>query len=104
MPPEDVEIRIPIVGSGVNGDGYPIAKAQCAEWQELFPLLDVAGTLREIRAWNLANPTRRKTASGVPRHVVAWLTREQNKGGGSGCGADAGGPRSWMPRNGTGGL
>ena len=37
--------------------------------------------LRNIRAWSLANPTRRKTHSGILRHINAWLTKAQNQGG-----------------------
>jgi hypothetical protein len=39
---------------------------------------DIEQTLREIRAWNFANPKRRKTKSGVMRHVTAWMAKEQN--------------------------
>jgi hypothetical protein len=45
-----------------------------------------AGT---IVAWNQANPTRRKTITGYKKHIVSWLSREQDKGNGSGNGAPA---------------
>ncbi len=78
-PPEsEIEIKIPVVGVG---DEYPITKAEVAEFAELYPNVDVPQTLREIRGWNLTHPERRKTLKGVPRHVNAWLAREQNKGG-----------------------
>lgn len=60
---------------------FPILQQQIDEWQQLYPAIDVLQTLRNIRAWNSANPTRRKTRSGILRHIVAWLTKEQNQGG-----------------------
>jgi hypothetical protein len=47
-----------------------------------------------MRAWLLANPKRRKTAKGVPRFVVAWLTREQERARGAAPGARPPGPHS----------
>lgn len=75
------------VGSGekhieipsLQGD-IAILETAVEEWEKLFPAVDVQQTLREIRAWCLANPTRRKTAKGVPRFVTAWFTKEQNRG------------------------
>lgn len=50
------------------------------EWTGLFPAVDVPQKLREVRAWNLANPARRKTRTGVQRHITAWLAKEQDRG------------------------
>lgn len=78
-PPEPAIIHIPTVGD--DSEGYPVTQAEADEWAKLFPKVDVPQTLNEVRAWNLANPTRRKTIRGVPKHIVAWLTKEQNGGG-----------------------
>lgn len=59
---------------------FAITQSQIDEWDKLFPSVDVLQTLNEIRAWNLANPKRNKTKTGVLRHVVAWLSKEQNHG------------------------
>ena len=77
---DQVFISIPVTGSKDGNQEYPLSHDQVAEWEQLFPAVDVRQTLREIRAWNMANPKRRKTASGVVRHVASWLTKEQNKG------------------------
>jgi hypothetical protein len=58
-----------------------ISKETVKEWQEAYPGLDVEQTLRNIRQWNIANPTKRKTEKGIMRHVTSWLMREQDKGG-----------------------
>ena len=41
---------------------------------------DVLQTLKEIRGWSLANPTKRKTKAGVLNHVNRWLAKEHNNG------------------------
>jgi uncharacterized protein YdaU (DUF1376 family) len=76
-PPPETVISIPTN----TGDGFPISLDQVSEWSVLFPAVDVVQTLNEIRAWNLANASRRKTRSGVLRHVTGWLAREQNRPG-----------------------
>jgi hypothetical protein len=40
----------------------------------------VTATLPEIRAWCVANPSKRKTPGGIHRFVQSWLSREQNRG------------------------
>lgn len=63
-----------------DGTDYGISPEQFAEFEKLYPAVDVKQTLNEIRGWNLANPTHRKTRSGVLRHVNRWLAKEQNGG------------------------
>jgi hypothetical protein len=77
--PDHVVYEIPIVGGGKST--YPITQPMIDEWQQAYPGVDVDQALRECRQWNIANPTRRKTSSGIARHVVSWLQREQNRGG-----------------------
>ena len=74
-----VFILIPMVASA--GRPMAITEGLVAEWVEAYPGLDVRQTLRNIRQWNLSTPNRRKTPSGIKKHVTDWLSREQNKGG-----------------------
>ena len=73
----------------IDGTEYLITAAQLAEWQEIFPAIDVAQQLRTMRSWLIANPKNRKTRSGILRFVHGWLSKEQNRaprvagGGGS---------------------
>jgi len=70
----------PIESMPLNtGEEFPIRKSLIAEFERLYPALDVPQTLREMRGWCLANPTRRKTKSGVLRFVNGWLSKEQNR-------------------------
>jgi hypothetical protein len=63
---------------------FPIFENQIAEWETLFPRVDVRQELREMRAWGLGNPTKRKTSRGVLKFVTSWLSREQDRGGPNG--------------------
>lgn len=61
-----------------DGSEIPITDSQCEEWGTLFPAVDVPQELRNMRAWLIANPRNRKTASGMPRFATSWLSRAQN--------------------------
>ena len=45
----------------------------------MYPDLDVKQELRNMKAWCLANPTKRKTSAGINRFVVNWLNRSNEK-------------------------
>jgi hypothetical protein len=69
-------ITIPLV----DGSEFDVTERMCGEFAELYPAVDVPQTLREIRGWNYARPTQRKTRGGVLKHINGWLAKEQNKG------------------------
>lgn len=79
------ESRSPANGSCVayiplnDGSEYGVSEDFCKELDRLYPAVDARQTLNEIRAWNLANPTRRKTKTGVLRHINAWFAKLQDK-------------------------
>jgi len=71
----------PVIFLTLNtGEEYPIYKKQTDEWSELYPSVDVMQELRNMRGWLIANPSKRKTKSGISRFIVSWLSREQDKG------------------------
>lgn len=61
---------------------WTLSKAQVAEWAELYPGTDVEGECRKALAWLRANKGRRKTAKGMPRCLVNWLGRANDRGSG----------------------
>jgi hypothetical protein len=63
-----------------DGGEYVLSPEQLTEFERLYPAVDVPQTLAEIRAWNLANPGRRKSREDVLRHVNTWFAKEQNRG------------------------
>lgn len=60
---------------------YPVSHEQLAAWVEAYPAVDVRQQLRQMRAWLEANPSRRKTARGMPAFVTRWLGKEQDRPG-----------------------
>ena len=69
-------LSFPCVGKGAKT--YSITIPQVERWEADFPGVDVRAALRKMRAWIEANPTKRKTAKGIPAFVVNWLGRDQD--------------------------
>ena len=63
----------------VDGSDFPITQKTVDELSGLYPTVDVAQQLRNMRGWLLANPKNRKTKAGIMRFVNSWLSREQNQ-------------------------
>jgi hypothetical protein len=68
---------IPLVG-GVEWHCPP---ALLTELDRLYPAVDPVQTFREIRAWCITNPGKRKTTRGVERFVNRWFAQEQDRHG-----------------------
>lgn len=85
--PEALTRSVPFLEFSVVGRGskvWPLSDSLVCEWERDFPNLDVRAECRKARAWVEANPGRRKTASGMPRFLVNWLSRctDRRSGGG----------------------
>lgn len=64
----------------IKKDGeFEIVQDDIDQWQETYPGIDVKQTLLRIRQWSVDNPSRRKTKTGIRKHVSMWLGREQDK-------------------------
>ncbi|WP_020074072.1 DUF4373 domain-containing protein [Faecalispora sporosphaeroides] len=63
---------------------YPVYPEQVREWAALYPAVNVEQELRNMKGWCTANPSKRKTGSGILRFITSWLAKEQNKGGSRG--------------------
>lgn len=44
----------------------------------LYPSVSVMGEFAKMRGWLLTNPTKRKTARGLPAFIGNWLNKSQN--------------------------
>ena len=71
-------ISFPVVNS--KAPTWTVTDAMIADWQADFPHLDVEKEVRKMHAWCEANVSRRKTAKGMPRFIVAWLMRQEGTG------------------------
>jgi hypothetical protein len=81
-PPSPVVVVCPCVGHGAHD--YAVTLAQVDEWAPVYPGIDVRAEVLKAKAWLDANPTKRKTQSGVPRFLVSWLGRAQDDAGRTG--------------------
>lgn len=70
----------PVVGKS-NGGRWELDESQVADWEQLYPNLDVRGEMNKALAWAEANPGRRKTAKGMPAFLVNWLSRATDRRG-----------------------
>jgi hypothetical protein len=64
-----------------DGSEWAVTTRTLAEWVQSFPAVDVEQELREMRAWAMANPTKRKTSRGVAAFIVRWLGKAQDTPG-----------------------
>ena len=58
---------------------YRVLQSHFDQFVALYPAVDVPQELRGMAGWLIANPTNRKTASGTPRFINAWLSKAQNR-------------------------
>lgn len=60
---------------------YPIYQEQADQWKELYQSVNILQELKKMKGWLDANPTKRKTKSGILRFINSWLSKEQDKSG-----------------------
>lgn len=65
---------------GPDGPSWRLRRVQVDEWRATYPGVDVLAECRRALAWVKANPGRRKTAKGMPKFLVSWLSRAVDSG------------------------
>ncbi len=74
-------IWIPLIGKDQE---HPVYQDDIDRWQALYPAVDVAACLRRIENYfRVEQPGKRKTPRGIERCISGWLSREQDRGGGT---------------------
>lgn len=81
-----------------TGEGHIVTEDNVREWQELYPAVDVAQALRNMKGWLEGSPRNRKTKSGIGRFIHAWLGKEQNRGGNARSSQAQAPVKSWLER------
>lgn len=61
-----------------SGRDHVVQQSEFRQLCDLFPRIDVARELALARRWCEDNPARTKTAKGVGRFLVRWMTTAQN--------------------------
>jgi len=77
-PPAVVVLSFPTDGEPSSWD---LTAAHVAEWERLYPSLDILAECRKALAWVEAAADRRKTARGMKKFIVGWLGRATERGG-----------------------
>jgi hypothetical protein len=54
---------------------FQLTEAKLAEYRESYPHIDVIGECRKALQWLRDNPTKRKTAGGMPAYLGRWLAK-----------------------------
>lgn len=56
-----------------------ITQDEVNEWIKLYPKVNVMQELNNMKGWLDANPSKRKTKTGIKRFVNGWLSRAQER-------------------------
>mgnify|MGYP007057172677 CR=1 FL=1 len=62
-----------------NKKDWPLTQAKYDEYQTTYPDVDLDTELKKMIQWLRDNPTKRKTAAGMPRFINSWLSRIEPK-------------------------
>ena len=62
-----------------TGEEWKPKESDFEEYKRLYPGVDVLQAFREMRAWCINNPQKRKTIKGVKRFVGNWLSKAQDE-------------------------
>ena len=63
-----------------NGSEYIPDYDYYEKMKELYPAVDIDQAFKEMSAWSMSNPQKRKTSRGVKAFINNWLSKEQNRG------------------------
>lgn len=76
-PPQAASSEPPMLTFPTNGKqkSWNLMRAKFAEYGESFPGIDVLAECRAALQWCRDNPSRRKTANGMPAFLGRWLSK-----------------------------
>lgn len=74
---ENIFITLPLN----DKSNYSVSKSDVQHYKILYPAVDVEQQLRSMLGWLEANPSRRKTRTGIKGFITKWLNKVQGRGG-----------------------
>jgi hypothetical protein len=77
-PPADLGPPV-LVFQALSGKRFDVHREYIDRLQQQFPALRVENELRRMQAWLESNPKNAKTLQGMPRFIVNWLGRAQDR-------------------------
>lgn len=57
---------------------YLVLEDDILDWIDLYKNIDVRYVLGQIREWNKSSPKKRKTKTGIRKHITSWLNKSNN--------------------------
>lgn len=78
--PPDLEVVMSFETVGEGPKIWGLAQAKLDEYQQSYPGIDALAECRKALQWSRDNPTKRKTAKGMPKFLSGWLSRAQDSG------------------------
>lgn len=77
-------VTFPVIPGKTNkATEYHVTQPDIDQLRDTFPAVDPLGEIKKALAWINANPSKRKTATGMPSFLYKWMSRCQNNGGSS---------------------
>ena len=76
--PQQTEPPLIVFPLSKKGEEQAFYQNDIDQWRESFPGVDLRRELLKCRQWNIDNPTKRKTRSGIRTHISSWLGKAQN--------------------------
>ncbi len=64
-------IEIPLKDNSI----YKLDLGYCLTLKNTYQNINIKSELKKIAAWNLSNPSKRKTKTGIKRHINSWMNR-----------------------------
>lgn len=78
--PDSVPPPVLVVPTNGKPAEWGLSPDKLAEWKASYPSVDVLAEIRKARQWVLDNPSRRKTARGMPAFLNRWLSKANDSG------------------------
>jgi len=72
-------MEFPVVGDPKQ-QTWGLSQSRIDAWREAYPGIDIVQECHKARAWAIANPSKRKTARGMPSFLVRWLGNAVDRG------------------------
>ena len=73
---DDVVVWLPL-----KTGRHPVMSDDVMQYVQSYQRIDIAQELRSMCNWIDANPSKRKTKTGIKRFINSWLSRANERGG-----------------------
>lgn len=60
-----------------DGTLYEVEEDDFKMWAVTYPSIDIVQQFREMYAWLVSNPSKRKTRRGIKKFINGWLSRSK---------------------------